>query len=152
MIKTIRTNAEHPDFLALVKSLDQELAVRDGEDHAFYNQFNKLDKIKHAMVAYVDEQPMGCGAIKAFDERTMEVKRMFTANAGRGQGVASKVLSELEKWAAELSHERCVLETGINQPEAIRLYGKCGYQRIANYGQYIGVDGSFCFEKMLKSK
>jgi putative acetyltransferase len=41
-------------------------------------------------------------------------------------------------------------ETGKRQPEAIALYEKQGYQRISNYGQYIGVENSVCFEKVLK--
>jgi putative acetyltransferase len=60
------------------------------------------------------------------------------------------VLSELESWAAELGYPKCVLETGKRQPEAIALYEKQGYQRIPNYGQYIGVENSVCFEKVLK--
>jgi putative acetyltransferase len=60
------------------------------------------------------------------------------------------VLAELEAWAAELGYPKCVLETGKRQPEAIALYEKQGYQRISNYGQYIGVENSVCFEKVLK--
>ena len=36
-----------PKFIGLVKLLDADLAIRDGADHAFYSQFNKIDKIKH---------------------------------------------------------------------------------------------------------
>jgi GNAT superfamily N-acetyltransferase len=59
------------------------------------------------------------------------------------------VLAELETWAAELGCSKCVLETGGKQPEAIRLYEKSGYKRIPNYGQYVGVENSICFEKSL---
>ncbi len=67
-IEIIRTNASHKDFVALVKELDKGLAVTDGEDHGFYNQYNKLDSIKHVIIAYENDVPIGCGAIKAFDE------------------------------------------------------------------------------------
>jgi len=50
----------------------------------------------------------------------------------------------------ELGFSRCILETGYNQPEAIALYKKCGYQITENYGQYIGVKNSICFEKILQ--
>ncbi|RZL48076.1 MAG: GNAT family N-acetyltransferase, partial [Pedobacter sp.] len=66
------------------------------------------------------------------------------------KGVATTVLSALEQWAGELGYKKCVLETGIRQADAISLYQKCGYQSIPNYGQYIGVDNSVCFEKELK--
>ncbi|MGB5499367.1 MAG: GNAT family N-acetyltransferase, partial [Maribacter sp.] len=50
----------------------------------------------------------------------------------------------------ELSYEKCVLETGKRQPEAIQLYTKSGYKIIPNYGQYKGIANSICFEKILK--
>ena len=52
MINLVRTNSGNPDFTGLVKLLDAELAERDGEDHSFYSQFNKIDKIKHVVLAY----------------------------------------------------------------------------------------------------
>lgn len=150
MITLTRTNSENTDFIKLVRHLDADLAERDGSEHAFYAQFNKIAKIKHVVVAYEDDTPIGCGAIKEYETGTMEVKRMYTTPASRGKGIASRVLSELENWAAEMSCQKCVLETGIKQPEAIALYKKNGYQIIPNYGQYIGVDNSLCFEKLLK--
>ena len=150
MIQIKRTDSENSDFINLVKNLDLELAERDGADHSFYAQFNKIDKIKHAVVAYENEKPVACGAIKEFEPKTMEVKRMFTLPESRGKGLASIILAELEHWAAELSFEKCVLETGKRQPEAIQLYKKNGYNLIQNYGQYAEVENSLCFEKILK--
>lgn len=147
MIQLLRTNAEHPDFTALVKCLDADLAQRDGEDHDFYAQFNQIDTIRFAVVAYENETPVGCGAIKAYSPDAMEVKRMYVSPEHRGKGIATLILSELENWAGELSYTRCVLETGKKQPEAIELYKKAGYRVIANYGQYAGVENSVCFEK-----
>lgn len=151
MITLIRTDSTNQDFIDLVKQLDSELALRDGEDHAFYNQFNSISMMKFAVVAYQDQIPIGCGAIKVFDETTMEVKRMFVSPSHRGKGIAKKILSELEQWAKELGCKRCILETGINQPEALALYHKSGFNRISNYGQYANVMSSFCFEKVLAS-
>jgi GNAT superfamily N-acetyltransferase len=147
MLTIIRTNSNDQDFINLVKQLDAYLAVKDGRDHAFYDQYNKLDKIKHVVVAYDNNQPVGCGAIKEYDLNTMEVKRMFTLPECRGRGVATKVLNELEKWTIESGYEKCILETGKRQPEAIALYKKSGYKSIPNYGQYAGMDNSVCFEK-----
>ena len=149
MIEIIRTDSGNVDFIQLVQQLDAELAVRDGDEHPFYAQFNKIDKIKHVIVAYDDGQPAGCGAIKEYAPGVMEIKRMFTRPQNRGRGIASKVLSELEIWAGELSYKKCILETGIRQAEAIGLYKKSGYVLIPNYGQYKGVENSVCFEKEL---
>jgi GNAT superfamily N-acetyltransferase len=79
----------------------------------------------------------------------MEIKRMYVTPASRKKGIATMILCELETWAAELSYENCILETGIKQPEAIELYKKNGYTVIPNYGQYAGVQTSVCFEKSI---
>ena len=90
------------------------------------------------------------GAIKEYSPGIMEVKRMYCLPEKRGRGIATHVLSELEKWAKEISYSKCILETGKKQEEAIALYLKNGYQPISNYGQYEGKENSLCFEKILK--
>jgi putative acetyltransferase len=150
MIKTVRTNSENIDFVELVARLDNLLAEMDGRDHDFYNQYNKIDKIKHVVVAYSGEIPVACGAIKEFDRKTMEVKRMFTVESHRGKGLAKQVLTELENWALELGYSKCILETGLRLPDAMRLYPRNGYHQIPNYGQYVEMENSICFEKKLK--
>lgn len=150
MTSIIRTDSTNPDFQKLVKALDSELAERDGEEHGFYSQYNKIDAIKQAVVLYHNTQPVACGAIKPFANKTAEVKRMYTLPQYRGKGLAAQVLNELEQWAAQLGFEKCILETGKKQPEAIALYQKCGYTLIPNYGQYAGVDNSVCFEKSVQ--
>jgi GNAT superfamily N-acetyltransferase len=147
MIK--RSDSTDPDFIELVKWLDADLAERDGSDHSFYAQFNKIHMIKHALIVYDNDVAVACGAIKEFSPGTMEVKRMYTIPAYRGKGMATRVLNELEKWAAGLGYDKCILETGKRQPEAIALYKKNGYKIIPNYGQYTGIENSVCFEKML---
>lgn len=147
--RNIRTDSTNPDFRALVVLLDQELRVRDGDEHAFYAAYNKIDSLAHVVVAYLDDVPVGCGAVKKYSEGIAEIKRMFVPPDHRGQGIAGAVLLELERWAAELGFAECILETGKKQPEAIRLYEKCGYTVIPNYGQYHGVENSVCMMKRL---
>ena len=101
------------------------------------------------IVAYENEVAVGCGAIKTFDEKSIELKRMFVAPNQRGKGVATRILTTLEDWAKELGFQKCILETGKRQPEAIALYHKSQYQIIENYGQYKGMGNSVCFEKKL---
>lgn len=149
MIKLIRTDSSNKDFIELVCLLDKELQIRDGAEHTFYAQYNKIDKIKNVVVAYEDDVTVGCGAIKEYEPGTMEVKRMFVKDEYRSKGIATFVLLELEKWTRELGYSKCILETGLKQPEAIRLYTKNNYSVIPNYGQYAGVDNSVCMEKVL---
>jgi putative acetyltransferase len=149
MIHCIRTNSENEDFRKLVRELDKDLSIRDGEEHSFYSQFNKIDKIKYAIVAYEGDKPVGCGAIKEYSTDSMEVKRMYVFPEKRGMGIGSIVLDELERWALELKYAKCLLETGKRQPEAIALYKKNQYRIIPNFGQYEHVENSVCFEKIL---
>lgn len=149
MLSIKRTNSEDKDFQKLVRELDIDLKVRDGEEHLFYNQFNKIASIKNAVVAYEEGEPVGCGAIREFSEDAMEVKRMYVLQAKRGQGVATAILQELETWARELNYKSCVLETGKKQPEAIAFYKKNNYKVIPSFGQYLNVENSVCFEKEL---
>ena len=150
MINILRTSSENHDFIELVRLLDADLAIRDGDKHAFYDQFNKIDNIRYVVVAYENNFPAGCGAIKEYKPDSMEIKRMYVLPEHRKKGIASKILDELENWASELLYSKCILETGKGQPEAIELYKKKGYKLIPNYGQYSGVDNSLCFEKRLK--
>lgn len=149
MLTLIRTQSTNPDFISLVQQLDQDLAERDGKEHVFYAQFNTLTAIQHVIVAYENEQPVACGAMKELDKNTMEIKRMFTVPTHRAKGIASQVLGELEIWAKEAGYTACRLETGKRQPEAIAVYQKNGYVQIPNYGQYAGIENSVCFEKKI---
>ena len=80
----------------------------------------------------------------------IESKRMYVRKEFRGQGIAVEILQNLENWALALDFNKCVLETGIHQADAITLYLKCNYSKTHNYGQYQGIATSICFEKVLK--
>lgn len=149
MLQFKRVTSQNKDFQQLVKDLDAFLAVTDGDEHDFYNQFNKIEGLKHVIVAYLNDVAVGCGALRPFDNETMEVKRMFTLVDYRGKGIASQILTELESWSLELDYKKSVLETGIRQAEAIALYEKNGYKLIPCYGPYLNVENSKCFGKEL---
>lgn len=152
MPELVRTTSENSDFAKLVRLLDADLARRDGEEHAFYAQFNKTAALQHVIVAYQHNVAVGCGALREIEPGIMEVKRMFVVPEHRGQGIAAAVLRELENWAAEMDYKQCRLETGKKQPEAVALYSKSGYERIPNYGQYLNVENSVCFQKILAER
>ena len=149
MKRIIRTDNNNLDFQALITELDAYLKITDGEDHEFYNQFNSLKKINNVVVAFQNEQAIGCGAFRKFDAYTVEIKRMYVKATYRGSGVANTVLSSLEQWASEEGFTKCVLETGNRQIDAIKFYKKSGYRSIPNYGQYAQMEDSNCFEKLV---
>ena len=145
----LRTTSENPDYQKLVVLLDATLKILDGDDHDFYAQYNKSDAIKNVGVFYEKNDPLGCGAFKFYENKTVEIKRMYVLPEQRGKGIAHQILTELENWAKELEYNNCVLETGIKQVEAIGLYQKAGYAVIPNYGQYQGVENSICMQKSI---
>ena len=151
MIKLIKTEAGNPEFQQLVALLDEDLKIRDGDDHAFYAQFNKTVKLRNVIVCYVDDKAVGCGAFREFEPGKVEIKRMYVLPAYRGRVLASAILLELETWAADLNYAATILETGKNQPEAINLYKKAGYTLTGNYGQYQNVENSVCMKKYIEA-
>ena len=147
MTSFLKTDSTNKDFQQLVQLLDADLKFRDGDEHTFYAQFNKIVQIKNVIICYIDDYAVGCGAFKIFDEDSVEIKRMFVRPEFRGRGLGLEILRALELWAAESGYSACVLETGKKQPEAIQLYQKAGYGIIPNYGQYAGVATSICMKK-----
>jgi len=149
-IKFTRTTSENADFRSLINALDEDLYQRNGEAQLQYRQYNQVDSIGHVVVIYFEGKPVGCGCYKRFDAKTVEMKRMFVLPEMRGKQLAARMLQELEKWAIEEGNTVAVLETGRRQVEAQRLYSIAGYFRTENYGQYIGMEDSICYRKVLK--
>ncbi len=148
-MKLVQTNQTSKDFQQLVALLDAELAIRDGDDHDFYHQFNGIDALDHVVVAYSNNKAMGCGAFKVHNKQQVEIKRMYVMPAARKKGYAAAILSALETWATDLGFGEAILETGKAQIEALSFYPKQGYLVIPNFPPYIGIDNSVCFSKPL---
>jgi putative acetyltransferase len=151
MIKLQRTTSDNEDFRLLITELDKELRSRYQEKQAIYDQYNIIENNPNVVIAYREELPVGCGCFKKFDDRSVEIKRMFVRPEYRGQKIAASILQQLENWAIELNISGTVLETGIKQPDAIHLYRKSGYIVVENYGPYKGLPESICMQKNLVS-
>ena len=144
-----RTNSLDADFKALIKLLDQNLIEINGDIQSVYDEHNLLDFIATVVIVYDNDVPVGCGCFKKFDDKTVEIKRMYTRPTARGKGVASAILAELESWAKETGYSAAVLETGRKHHEAISLYHKLGYADAPKYGPYINLPESVCMRKGL---
>ena len=149
MIEIKRTNSQNEDFIQLVAALDKDLAIRDGDEHGFYAQFNKIANLNHVVVLYNNNIPVACGAIKPYESNCMEPKHNSVPETQRAKRRASTALTELEKWALDLDTSQLILQTQLKQPEAIAFYRKNNYTVIPNYGQYANIENSVCFEKNL---
>ena len=150
MITLKRTTSDNEDFGKLVLELDAYLKILDGEDHAFYAQFNKTNLLKNALVCYENDVAVGIGAYKEFEPNVAEIKRMYTVPDYRGKGIAKAIVTELEVWAKAENYTSAILETGYLQLDAIGLYQKLGYEITENFGQYTGLSTSVCMKKILK--
>lgn len=148
-IRLKRTNNTDTDFLSLVSLLDKFLQELNGEAQGDYEPHNKLNYLDTAVVVYINDEPVGCGCFKQYSDDSVEIKRMFVSAAARGNGIASKILNELEVWATERGFKYAVLETLKTNTEAVNLYNKQNYKVIDNYGPYITLTNSVCLRKEL---
>jgi GNAT superfamily N-acetyltransferase len=148
------------DFLSpradqLISALNQELDDRYPEEGA--NHFDlAAEEVAEGrgafFVAYIEGEPVGCGAVRRIAPTVCEIKRMYVLPNARGQGVGRRILSELELIARHLGASRIVLETGVRQPEAIALYAGAGFTAIPLFGSYADTphpELSFCMAKDL---
>jgi putative acetyltransferase len=133
----------------LIHDLCMEMSERYGTPPSPFSVSEAAADRTAFLVARLGRQPVGCGALRRIDENTAEIKRMYVAPAGRRQGIARRVLTELERHAVGFGYRAIRLETGIRQPEAQHLYESLGYQRIAAFGSYVGNPSSVCYEKVI---
>jgi putative acetyltransferase len=137
----------------LIVALNAELSGRYAEDgtmEQFSLQQEEVAQGRGAfVVAYVDGQPRGCGAIRLIDPDTAEVKRMYVEPVARGLGVGRRVLDALEAEARALGVGKMVLETGPRQPEALALYSRAGFSTIGAFGEHVNSPLSIFLGKTL---
>lgn len=148
-IQLKRTNSADPDLPPLITHLDTYLNGIYGERMKFFNQFNGLEDIKQVVIAYLDGEAVGSAAIKYFDADTMELKRMIIVQSARQKGIGRAIVAGLLEWAKELGAKRVILETGYEMPGAMVFYQRAGFELMDNYGPYVGVEESRCFEMEL---
>jgi GNAT superfamily N-acetyltransferase len=151
---SIRISRENPldeICLQLIADLSSELAALYEEDGSgWFKPEDAIGPRAAFVVAWLDEAPVGCGALRPVPESTaVEVKRMFVRQSARGRGISRQILTQLENLALEFGYERIQLETGAYQKEAIGLYETSGYERIPCFGLYTDDPLSMCYAKTL---
>jgi GNAT superfamily N-acetyltransferase len=134
-----REDIVSPVAQQLISALNAELDERYPEEGA--NHFDlAVEEIAEGrgafLVAFVDDDPVGCGAVRRISPTTFEIKRMFVVPSARGRGVGRRILDELQSIARQLGAARLVLETGVRQPEALALYTGAGFTTIPLFGSY----------------
>jgi GNAT superfamily N-acetyltransferase len=140
------------DARALIARLDAELTERypNPDDNHFELSAEQVSEERGVfLIARIDAEPVGCGALRQVEPAVGEIKRMYVAPSARGAGVGRQLLAELERYARRLGLRRLVLETGERQPEALRLYERAGFSRIDCFGEYLATPVSLCMAKSL---
>lgn len=102
------------------------------------------------VVGRVDGRAVACGGFRPLASGIAEIKRMFVDPGYRGRGYARTMLVTLERLAAERGYTTVWLETRPLQAAAIALYESLGYERIPNYGMYVGKQECLCYGKSLQ--
>ncbi len=150
-VRVERVAWDDPDARVLRDAQQAELRARYGDDDVAHAMTG--DGIVATVLVRLDGAPVACGVLRdvsaGLGAGTGEVKRMYVRPDARGRGLSRRVLAELEDAARAHGCTRLVLETGVLQPEAIGLYLAAGYQPVENYGEYVGVVDSRCFERDL---
>jgi putative acetyltransferase len=149
MPRILRTNSNSNDLSALISELDETLCALYGTKQEDFEAYNRIGDLETVVIAYEDDQAVGCGCFKKFNEDSIEIKRMFVKPEHREKGIASRILYELETWGYELGYSYSFLETGNKQLTAIEMYQGLGYMIIDNYDQYRDNGISICMMKSL---
>lgn len=148
----MRVDAKHPGLLALIAELDADLRARYGALQDEYAPYNGLGDLPTCLVLHDPTGYVACGCIRPIDATTIELKRMYVRPDRRGRGFAGEIIRGLETWAQELGYATLLLETGDRQPEAVALYEKHGFTRIAPFGPYADLPAtSICMAKSLRA-
>jgi N-acetylglutamate synthase-like GNAT family acetyltransferase len=99
------------------------------------------------VIAEIENEIVGCGAIRPIEENIGEVKRMYSKFSGKKIG--QSILDFLEEKAKTIGFKELVLETRVKNNQATQFYQKQGYKVTPNYGKYIDRPEAICFRKSL---
>ena len=151
MPETVSIKITNPDekVAAIIDELSANLYLRFGSDGK--NSFTdwQVNNSKYVFViAEINHEIVGCGAIIPISETIGEVKRMYSKYPGKKIG--KTILAFLEDIASKSGYEELILETRIKNTEATQFYEKQDYKVIPNYGKYKDRTDAICFGKSLK--
>ena len=137
-----------PSAQALIDAVQQEYVARyGGPDTAPVDPAEFAPPAGRFLVGYIGSEAVASGGLRRIGPDVVEVKRMYVAPGWRGRGLSRQVLARLEELAEALGARRVVLETGLQQPEAMRLYETSGYERIEGFGHYRCNENSISYGK-----
>jgi putative acetyltransferase len=136
-----------PACAELIAEFDRYLsALYLPEDNHLLSVKSLLQPGVTLVVARAEGSVLGCGAIVRRGREYIEVTRMFVRPGSRGRRIGERILRHLEALGRKEGFALARLETGIRQPEALRLYERVGYRPIPAFGDYAPSDLSLFME------
>lgn len=135
------------DFRRLAALLDAYYFTLVGDIQLKYAEPNRPENMNALVVAYEGETAIACGAWKAIDEKTAEIKRIFVDPQHRRKGAASSVIRALEENVLASGRNNLILETAVDTSGSHALYQSLGYKLRDYYGSPAGADNCMCFHK-----
>lgn len=144
-----RERPDQPEVLQLLRELDDyQTALYPPESNHLLSVEELLAPHVVFLVARRDGVAIGCGAVR-FEAEYGEIKRMYVRPEHRGGGVAQQILVQLCAAVQARGLALARLETGVSQPEALRLYERAGFYRIGPFGDYPDDPVSLFYERRL---
>ncbi len=80
-------------------------------------------------LALVNGQPAGCVALRPFDDRACEMKRLFVRPAHQGRGLGRRLAEQVITDARAIGYSSMLLDTLDTMEGALRLYDSLGFVR-----------------------
>ena len=143
-------SADADGVLELLQASDEfHNALYPPEENYLLDVAELLIDAVTVVVARVDGEAVGMGALVETSGGAAELKRMFVRPEQRGLGIAGGILDSLERRARERAVTTVQLETGPLQPAAIAFYTARGYRAVPAFAPYLDATNSLFFAKQL---
>lgn len=84
-------------------------------------------------IARVGARTAGCVALRRFDAKRCEMKRLYVCNAFRGLHIGQILVQRIVSDACDQGYKAILLDTLDHMIEAIALYKKLGFQETTPY-------------------
>ena len=146
-----RTDGNDIDFQKFYLSTEEYysgIVGRVGNRKGFI-PYNISESVKTVIMAYIENNPVGCAGLKPYSDTDAEIKRVWIEPQYRRHHIAVEMMKMIEDTAKCMLFQRTVLQTRAAMTEALSLYKKLGYYRISNYPPYDKLDGAICYAKNL---